>query len=216
MPLDGTRSTDPDPGDSISHYQWFETLPDGGLVGIGNQGQVTAQVAFGSHSYLLDVYDQELGSNEEPVSLTVRDTTPPTVSNFANDGPSCLWPPNHAFVVLRVGRDFTADVTDRCDAQPKLVISEAESSEPVLGGGSGNTSPDIVVFPDHVCLRAERDGTDPVGRSYTVQLVGVDFSGNRSVPVSTEILVPHDSSQQRCSNDRGLELAADGDPRCTP
>ncbi len=216
IPLDGSGSYDPDPGDSISHYQWFD-ITGGGFTGVGNQAVSTAQAPFGGpYAFLLDVYDGELGSNEHSVNITVVDTTPPTVSSFDYSGPACLWPPDHKFVVLRVGRDFTADVTDICDPSPKLIVEAATSSQSVLGGGSGNTSPDVVVFPDHICLRAERDGTERVGRTYTVTLAGMDFAGNRSGPIPVEIQVPHDQSGH-CAPQRGsLEIVEDGDPLCDP
>ncbi len=215
VPLDGRASSDPDPGDGVIHYQWFEEL-DGGLSGVSNQPTATAQASMGPHAYLLDVYDHDLAANSMGVRITVRDTIPPTVSGFVYSGPSCLWPPNHEFAVLRVGRDFTAAVTDLCDPGPKLEVIGAASSQPATGGGSGNSPVDVVVFPDHVCLRAERDGADRADRTYSVGLAGVDASGNRSAPIQVEVAVPHDQSGHACPNDQSIEYVPDGDPLCVP
>src|SRR5437762_9781602 len=44
--LDGRASSDPDPGDSISHYQWFTTLSQG----VSNQAVATVSLPLGTAS----------------------------------------------------------------------------------------------------------------------------------------------------------------------
>ena len=70
--LDGRASSDPDPGDSISHYQWFT-----GTQGLGNQPQIMVTPVVGTATYALHVYDQKLGSSEADVTVTTVDTKPP-------------------------------------------------------------------------------------------------------------------------------------------
>ena len=73
-----------------------------------------------------------------------------------------------------------------------------------------------MVFPDHVCLRAERQGTDPTERLYTLRVRAQDESGNLS---EGEVLisVPHDQGGQDCPRLVGQEFVDDdSDPRCTP
>ncbi len=162
LALDATQSSDTDPFNVLSHFQWFENGS-----GLGNREVESVLESFGpgiggAHTYELHVYDQNLASSQADVTETIRDTTPPVVSGFSYSGPSCLWLPNHKYVVLRVGRDFQATVQDVCDPRPTFVIESATSSEPPIGAGSGNTSPDLIVFPDHVALSeggARRNGS---------------------------------------------------------
>ena len=60
------------------------------------------------------------------------------------------------------------DVTDNCPVPSGSCTLSVTSNEPVLGHGSGNTSPDWIVVDDHhVLLRAEREGGGN-GRIYTL------------------------------------------------
>lgn len=79
----------------------------------------------------------------------------------------------------------TATATDMCDTSPTCKIVSVTSNEPVLGSGSGQTSPDWVltdpgpkVSPASlgVQLRAERAGGGN-GRVYTVNVSCSDASG---------------------------------------
>ena len=71
-----------------------------------------------------------------------------------------------------------------------------------------------MVFPDYVCLRAERQGTVLEGRQYSVQIHAVDASGNSSDPM-IDLVVGHDQRPgQRCVDD--AEYVPADDPRCIP
>jgi hypothetical protein len=73
------------------------------------------------------------------------------------------------------------------------MITRVTSDEPVLGGGSGNTEPDIVIVDARtVQVRAERDGTSD-GRVYTIFARVSDDDGNMT-PFACMIQVPHDQS----------------------
>src|SRR5262249_4824783 len=96
--LSGTASTDPDPTDAITHYQWFDAATSAGL---GNTAMITAQLHLGLSKIDLHVYDRILGSNSTEVSVRVVDTTPPVLTVTPAD--SCIWPPNHKRVRFALG-----------------------------------------------------------------------------------------------------------------
>jgi hypothetical protein len=129
--------------------------------------------------------------------VTVVDTLPPTVTvrADANGFSATLWPPNHEYRTITVD-DCIASIMDRCDgALPAsaATILRVTSDEPVLGGGSGHTEPDIVIVDAHtVQVRAERDGTGD-GRVYTIRMRVADDDGNMAA-AACKIAVPHDQS----------------------
>jgi hypothetical protein len=127
-------------------------------------------------------------------TVTVQDTTPPVINSIVAN-PSTLWPPNHNLVPVSI----TATATDICNTSPKCNIVSVTSNEPVLGPGSGNTSPDWVlndpgpkVSPAKlgIQLRAERAGGG-AGRVYTINVLCSDASGN-TTPGKTTVSVGHD------------------------
>ena len=127
-------------------------------------------------------------------TVKVVDTTPPVIKSVAAQ-PNILWAPNHTMVPVSI----TTTVTDVCDASPKCKIVSVTSNEPILGPGSGNTTPDWVVTepgpaatstPLALLLRAERTGLS-TGRVYTVNVSCSDASGN-TTPGSTTVSVSHD------------------------
>jgi hypothetical protein len=86
------------------------------------------------------------------------------------------------------------DVTDNCPLPPGSCTLSVTSNEPVLGHGSGHTSPDWIVLDDHhVQLRAEREGPGN-GRIYTITITCVDSGGNTSTDDVT-VTVPHDQGR---------------------
>jgi len=124
----------------------------------------------------------------------VVDTTPPIISAIVPD-PGTLWAPNHKLVPVAI----TARAADVCDVAPKCQIVSVTSNEPILGAGSGNTSPDWVIEDPGpkvspavlgVQLRAERAG-DGTGRIYVVNVSCADASGNTTRGSAT-VSVSHD------------------------
>lgn len=128
-------------------------------------------------------------------------------------GPVCLWPPTHEYVVIDVNEHFSAMISDACDPAPRLKIISATSSQSDDGAGDGDTTDGVVVFSDHVCLRAERQGVDQDGRTYTVSLAAIDATGN-AVDTTVEIAVGHDQRPSRRCIDTDVASVDDGDPRC--
>jgi large repetitive protein len=107
-------------------------------------------------------------------TVTVNDTTPPTIRSLT---PSLLniWPVNHKMVDVTIA----ADVVDNCDTAPVTRIVSITANQPILGPGSGNTTPDYIITGDlTVTLRAERTGN--LDRIYTLTVTSTDVSGNTS------------------------------------
>jgi uncharacterized repeat protein (TIGR01451 family) len=129
-------------------------------------------------------------TNNSATATTTASNPPPTIANATAD-PSILWPPNHRMVNVTV----SYDVTDNCPLPPGSCTLDVTSNEPVLGHGSGHTSPDWIVLDDHhVLLRAEREGPGN-GRIYTITITCVDSGGNTSTDDVT-VTVPHDRGRR--------------------
>ena len=129
-------------------------------------------------------------SNNSATATTAASNPPPTITNATAD-PSLLWPPNHRMVNVTV----SYDVTDNCPLPPNSCTLSVTSNEPVLGHGSGHTSPDWIVVDDHhVLLRAEREGGGS-GRIYTITITCTDSGGNSSEE-QVEVTVSHDQGRR--------------------
>jgi len=119
-------------------------------------------------------------------SVTVADTTPPTITS-ASASPSVLWPPNHRMVPVAVA----VSVTDVCDPTIACHIISVTSNEPVIGPGSGNKYPDWqITGPLTANLRAERAGGGS-GRVYTLTVQCTDAAHNGATGTAN-VMVPHD------------------------
>ena len=127
--------------------------------------------------------------------ITVNDTTPPVVQPSASDS-HCLWPPNHGWVCY-TRANFHHVVTDNCPPPPTWKFAGCASNQSENDIGDGNTGPDCLVSPDssQFCVRAERQGTDLAGRTYTVTVEAVDACGNTSQAAVAAIHVPHDQRE---------------------
>lgn len=143
---------------------------------------------LGSTTVTLTVTDTCGVSDSCTATVTVVDTTPPSIESLAAS-PSTLWPPNHKMVSVSV--DVSA--FDNCDL-PVCSITSVNSNEPVNGLGDGDTEPDWEITGNlTVNLRAERSGTGS-GRVYTMNIECTDESGNSSVE-TVEVTVPHDKKK---------------------
>jgi hypothetical protein len=212
--LDGSGSQDPD-GNILSN-QWY----DGPPIFVGGKeltpgATATALVPFtpprSTSRYSLSVVDTFLVTSLAHVDVTVQDTTPPALMLVTT--PDCLWAPAHKMVLFELGTGLKATTTDACDPSPRLAIANVVSSQPPLGGGSGNTSPDVVFGKRAVCLRSERAGTSSEPRAYTVSVKATDVSGNSTVR-DTIVRVGHDQAALQCPRVDAARIVADDDPRC--
>jgi hypothetical protein len=105
-------------------------------------------------------------------SVTVNDTTPPTVTSVTAT-PSNIWPDNHKLVDVTIA----VVATDNCDPSPSSHIVSVTSNQAINGPGDGNSNPDYVITGNLTLqLRAERTASQD--RTYTITIATTDFSGN--------------------------------------
>ncbi|MBA3849290.1 MAG: hypothetical protein C0502_04760 [Opitutus sp.] len=113
-------------------------------------------------------------SSSGTFTITVRDTTAPTITSLSTTAPT-LWPPNHKMVAVTV----SASASDLVGVT-SLKIVNVTSNEPDNGLGDGDTPGDIQVTGNLTLnLRAERSGTGN-GRVYTITVEARDAAGNAS------------------------------------
>ncbi len=144
-----------------------------------------ATFRFGESDISVSVSDGKADAVSCTTKITVRDTTPPTVTSVRAT-PRVLWPPNHRMVPVRI----QVDATDACGDVTAKILS-VTSDEPANGRGDGNTSPDWVITGDQTAeLRAERSGAGD-GRVYTIRVEIADEAGNKVLREVT-VEVPHD------------------------
>ncbi|MBI3909479.1 MAG: hypothetical protein HY320_00930 [Armatimonadetes bacterium] len=134
---------------------------------------LTRTYCLGTHSIEAIVSDGATAPVRCVTTLTVQDTTAPTVS--CSVGTSMLWPPNHKLV--NVGLSVTA--TDACDTDPTIVVEQVCSNvDDEEQTGDGCHAPDAKdVAPGTLRLRAERQGNS-AGRFYLIAVSATDDSGN--------------------------------------
>lgn len=120
------------------------------------------------------------GTSTGSFTVTVGDTTAPTIVSIDGTPREVLWPNNHKMQATTV----VVVATDAVDAHPTARILSVTSDQPVNDGGDGDTSPDWnITGPLTVDLRSERSyGID---RHYTITVEVKDASGN----VSTGTLI---------------------------
>lgn len=131
-------------------------------------------------------------------SYSLLDTTPPVYGPLNN---ICLWPPNHESLCQNPLDMRT--VTDNCGSVGIVAGAEScQSNEADDALGDGNTSGDCTIGIDDVggaqsvCTRAERSGTNPDGRLYTVMGRARDACGNFTPSTLLQAIdVPHDQSE---------------------
>ena len=177
-----TSAGSSDSDGQIALYEWFE---NGRLIATGPTPTLT--LALGTHTILLRVKDDDGGTNDDLVVVTIADTRPPTIAMQIS--PTTLWPPNHTMHLVSRG----VSASDVCDAAPRLVVT-VESDEAENGLGDGDTAPDWSVqqtssFVFDVSVRAERSGRED-GRVYTIRASATDGSHNGASSVGT-VRVPH-------------------------
>jgi Big-like domain-containing protein/copper-binding protein NosD len=173
--LSGSGS-DPD-GDPLT-FVWS------GAFGSGSGATVTVSLPVGTHVVTLTVSDGKGGVSADSVTITVRDTTPPTIQAIAAN-PSVINRTNHDMVSVAI----SVSATDACGGAVTCRIVSVTSNEPVSGTGGGDLSPDWqITGPLTLLLRAERSPKGS-GRVYTITVECSDASGNPSTRTTT-VTVP--------------------------
>jgi hypothetical protein len=206
VPLDARQSSDPDGFDDIKAFAWFSnywtTSPS--LLATGAEAEAT--LPMGHTDVTLMVLDNATARDLDELTVSVIDTTPPTITNVAAS-PPCLWPPNKKLVRFVLGDSLTVEAADICDPSPTMQIIAARQI-----GGTNLPGDPIDVFHDSttVCLRSDRKGGELEGRAYEIDIEVTDESGNTSV-ARLVVRVPHDARDGRtCNLDPArLRLATD-------
>jgi hypothetical protein len=112
-------------------------------------------------------------------TITVRDTTAPTITSLSTNAPT-LWPPNHKMVAVTLN----STVNDAVGVDSSRIVS-ATSNEPDDGLGDGDTAGDIEITGAMTLnLRAERSGNGN-GRVYSITVEASDAAGNTSTRTVT-------------------------------
>lgn len=196
--LDGSASADADstPGtnDDIQTFEWFEDYGQATQRSLGEGAQLEVTLGLGAHVIGLKVTDSAGLSDVAQETVTVQDSTPPTLTLAVS--PAVLTPPNHRMVPVQA----TWQAVDLCDpaATVRLVSATSSEADDAPGAGDGSTTEDIQVAdigtPNAaVLLRAERLADGP-GRVYTLVYTATDASGNLASS-SGQVVVPHDQGR---------------------
>jgi hypothetical protein len=127
----------------------------------------TAVFPDGTTNVTVSVSDGQGTPVMQSTSVTVQDTTPPTITAISAS-PNTLSPPNHKMVPVTI----SVTVTDICDPAPTAKIISVSSNEP----GAGEYQ---ITGPLSVNIQSERNGGGN-GRVYTITVQASDDSGNTS------------------------------------
>jgi hypothetical protein len=160
-----------DPDGDVLTYVWSK----GGVpVATGVSPSVT--LAVGTHLLTLTVDDGKSLATDT-VTLTVQDTTAPTILSVTPDR-SFLWPPDGRMVMVSLANIKT---TDLVTSNPTCEIETISSNEPQAGDR-------LLIGPLRVRLKASRNPSGN-GRTYTITVKCTDVAGNAS-SASTTVVVP--------------------------
>ena len=193
--LDGTASSDPDIGDVLS-YAWQQT--GGPAVNLQNAStQVAtfnAPAVSGSAAltFELVVTDDDATvqkSDNDSVTVNVRDVNAPPSCDLAVASSPKLWPPDHRMEAVSINGVTDNDQTYNAVA---ISVTGVTQDEPVRGTGDGDSSPDATIVSggtaDSALLRRERSGTGN-GRVFTVNFTASD--GFESCSGAVKVSVQH-------------------------
>jgi uncharacterized repeat protein (TIGR03803 family) len=153
-------SFDPDTGDTITVRQ-----------------EPPGPYPLGKTAVTLSVTDNHAASNSCAATVTVVDTTPPTISDVTAS-PNVLWPANHKMVDVVV--NYTA--MDDCGTVSNALFV---ASNEAPNGGAGDW---VIEDEHHVQLRAERASAG-TGRVYSITVISTDKAGNSATKTAT-VTVP--------------------------
>ena len=187
--LNGTASTDPDIGDSLS-FSW--TQIGGPAAALSDMTSATPDYpappvsACTPLTFRLTVTDDDFPSGADPKSdtddvvVTVCSVYDPPQCEMARTEPESLWPPNH--------RLHRVNIVGLPDAE--ITVTGITQDEPANGLGDGDFGPDGFLGTDSVELRAERSGLED-GRVYVIGFTAAN-EYDQSCIGSVSIGVPHD------------------------
>jgi hypothetical protein len=163
--------------------QWFinnqlkqTTVIPGTLPSTTGSSAYTATFPLGTTNVMLSVSDGQSEPVTQTTTVTVVDTTPPTIKSLCAS-PNVLSPPNHKMIKIKV----KACVSDAADPAPKWRILSVSSNE----AGDGQYQ---ILGSDCVNVLSERNGSGN-GRVYTIRVQATDASGN-SATKEVQVRVP--------------------------
>jgi hypothetical protein len=138
--------------------------------------------AIGTTTVSCTATDSHGNTGSASFTVTVRDTTPPTI-NGVTPSQSRLWPPDQRIVPITLDVDVADLVTPTAMCQ----ITTVSSNEP----GPNQWT---ITGPLSLSVVASRTGGG-TGRMYTIDVTCADAAGNLSAPRATTIVVPHDQGK---------------------
>ena len=171
--LDASESFDPD-GDALT-FSWTQT---GGPV-VTLSDPTTASPSFVAPivasattlSFRVSVSDTQSTTDSDGVAITVTPKNGPPMCHLARAFPFILWPPTHRMIPVRI-----KGVTDPDNDRVVITVVSVTQDEPVNGYEDGDTSPDAVIQPGRLLLRAERSRISN-GRVYEIRFTAADGHG---------------------------------------
>jgi len=138
-------------------------------------------------------------TNSATVVLLTGDANQPPVCALTPGFATEIWPPDHRMVDIPLASAISA--TDPDGDAVRFAVTAITQDEPVLGPGSGSTSPDAAGIGGEVAsIRAERAGGGD-GRVYRIAYVGSDNRGGTCTG-TFDMRVPH-SQNGRAAGDDG-------------
>jgi predicted outer membrane repeat protein len=140
------------------------------------QSTYTAIYPDGPTNVTVVVNDGESDPVTQSTTVTIVDTTPPTIPSLSAS-PNVFSPPNHKMVPVTI----SVVATDICDANPRTKIISVTSNEP--GPNQYQITGDLTLN-----VQSERNGTGN-GRIYTIVVQATDNSGNAATK-SVTVTVP--------------------------
>ena len=160
---------------------------NGDPVALPNVVINTLALGLGVHTIELLVDDGQFEASAE-VTIEIIDTAAPVVMPSAST--TVLWPPNHQMIEVTI----LANASDASGGAVSLSV-DVTSNQPINGPGDGNTDLDWEILEINqatglirINLRAERSGGS--ARVYSVTIAATDASGNVSMAVPVDIVVP--------------------------
>lgn len=203
--LNALASVDPDKDGLL--FDWAQIA--GSTMVLDNPGSPTPyftapRVAVGGVSlvFAVTVTDTDAlnpKSSVAQVAIHVRNINDPPACHLARPSVASLWPPNHKMRPVSI--DGVSD-KDSIYKDVAIVINNVTMDEPVVGRGSGHSSPDAVIQDmdpsDQVLLRAERKKHSN-GRVYQVNFTASD--GFESCTGNIQVSVPKSRKHKKCDDD---------------
>lgn len=205
--LNAHGSSDPDMDGLL--FNWVQI--EGPRVELDNPGSPTPyfnapRVAAGGAVmiFAVTVTDTDVlnpKSSVDQVAIHLLNINDPPACHLARPSVASLWPPNHKMRPVAI--DGVSDM-DSTYKDVAIVINNVTMDEPVVGRGSGHSSPDAVIqdmdLSDEVLLRAERKKHSN-GRVYQVNFTASD--GFESCTGNIQVSVPKSRRARKCDDHYG-------------